>query len=759
MNNLSEDHTDDLTAAIEQTRQDFAAFGDPGSSVSLVSMGGNWYDVSWEEDAQPRTVRLHIETRGPSLVRHEGREQSYASFLSGPHMGNLRALARNALHVITATRNFVPSQAMTDADQPEYEDAIALLSRLAEGGTDKTAVVFLAADAGVGKTVHLKHLVREKASAYLSGQSTSMWLYVDAQARRLAALDEALAGELDRLRARFSFDAAIPLVRCGALTLVIDGFDELIGSVGAYDEAFNSLADFISGLSGRGAIVAAARSAYYEEEFLARVGKGLGAGEPWELRPVRLSGWSEGQRRRFVLQEATLEGRTEDEVARVTDTVEELLAFEELTGVREKPFFVDGVTRLVMEGDLVGVDDEAPHLLDRLVTSYIARDGRKLLSGSREPLLSDAGLRAFFDELAIEMWRQESRELSRTSLRELAAIVGELEGLDEDGIREVAARAPYFGMLRAGSTPGGVGWEHDVYFAYFLARPLATTIESLDATSLGRLLRRGRLPEDGALLAGRLVTEIPTQVVVDFLSSAGNFENIDIERVRRNAGLLAAGRLANLTHDGLRIQDLILGDIDLGSAAFAHCQLHNVQFAGTILTQARFVACEASGSNHFDRVRISPDTTRFEITGVLPEDFHSLVLRSGDKDRVLYSPHEMRQILNSCGLPSAAPTISLRTVDTGTLRLLDRLCRIYGRTNVVVESADNDLVPITSAPEWPDLRRALIDSGLVVARIKSASGHKVFLERVVRPEEIMAGLDPTAEVDSRVNDFWDRVAV
>lgn len=747
----------DYEAAVRRLKLDLAAFGDPGAEVTVAPQSDGWYRVSWEEDARQREGIFLLDEFGPTHVRLEsGDAQAYRTFLAGPDMGNLRALARNTLQVLRPLENFIPPRARSEGDEPQDGDAMDLLLAAALPPADRTAVVFVAADAGVGKTVLLRSTVRQQAARYLEGGAPSLWLYVDAQARRLAALDEALASELDRLRARFSFDAASALVRTGALTLVIDGFDELLGSVGAYDEAFNSLADFIAGLDGGGALVAAARSAYYEQEFLARVGRGLGQGDRWILRPLRLREWRPEQRQAYVLGEATRAGQSSEEAKESVTAVESALAVGELEGVAGKPFFVARTTDLVLDGGLPA-QSEPVSLLERLVHAYLERDASKLLSGARTPLLRVEGLRSLFDELAVEMWRQEARELSRSSVKEIATLIGELEGLDDDGVREVTTRAPYFAMLREGSLPGSVAWEHDVYFAYFLSRPLADVILSADAKQLSRLLRRGRLPEEGAMLVGSLTRHVPGQDLLDLLAAAVAAEEIDADRVRRNAGLLAAGWLAGGEHQGLHLHDLRIGDISLGTAVLRECQVHNVHFAGTDLTSTDLVACRASGTNLFDRVVIAPGQTRLDVQGLSVEDFFSLVLRTEEEERTLYSPADIRVALDNCSLPAAAPELTTRSVDPGTLGLLERLCRLYLRTNVVVEGDDNDLTPITSAPEWSSLRKILVETGVVVPRVRSASGHKVFLERAVRAPEIMAGLDPEAAVPVPVRRLWDRL--
>ena len=133
-------------------------------------------------------------------------------------------------------------------------------------------------EAGSGKTRVLQELVRRQADSYLRGQTNKLFLYVNAQGRALARLNEALATELQDLRVNLTYHSVATLARVGIVIPVIDGFDELLG-VSGYDDAFSSLAQFLEQMEGQGCLVASARSVYYEAEFLARAGKESATGD------------------------------------------------------------------------------------------------------------------------------------------------------------------------------------------------------------------------------------------------------------------------------------------------------------------------------------------------------------------------------------------------------------------------------------------------------------------------------------------------
>lgn len=737
---------------------DLSCFSDPGTPIGLQTEE-DAVMASWQEDGVRRVARFWLGEGGPEYAQYEDSERlSYRDFLAGEDMGNLRQLARNSRSVVSDPPGFMTSRATLVADDVRTGDASSLVREAAAHSADSAIVTFVSADAGVGKTSLLKHLARSQSEAYLRGEADSLWIYVDAQARRLAALEEALASEIDRLRARFPFDAVLPLVRCGAITLVVDGFDELIGSVGAYDEAFNSLADFISNLSGQGSLVISARSAYYEQEFLSRVSRGLAQQSSWTLRPVRLAGWNADERSRYVERQAVEAGLSQQVAKACSARVEDLLGQEDLERVADKPFFVVRTAELVV-GEALGDQYEldlgsSQSLLDRLVEAYISRDVGKLLTPARSEMLDPAGLRLFFDEIAIEMWRQESRELSRTSVKEVAQVVGEFLALDEDAIAEIATRAPYFAMFRAGSLQGGVGWEHDVFFAYFISGPIAVDLAG-NHLQLSRLLRRGRLPQDAARMVGRRLENIDVERVLTTLSRTTEVEAIEAARVRRNAGLLAAGVLYGRGHHGISLRGALVGDVDLGSATFTMCNLTDSRFEGTDLSRTQFLDCTADSRTTFVHVIVDPAVTRLEVGGLSEHQFFGLGVRtSDDAIDLLFEPAKVLTALRDSGLPGEEISVQLRSIPNESLKLLRQVAWYFQRSNIVVEGGDRDHLRFLNHPGWPALRTALIASGCLERTTMSASGQKAFYRRTVSGDDLLVGLDPDAQVPTEVTEFF-----
>ncbi|MDP9401293.1 MAG: NACHT domain-containing protein [Actinomycetota bacterium] len=737
--------TDLLQAAL---RGDLAAFADPGEEVRVEQDGDDSLIANWLSGgrAMKAMFRLGSETSlSDASVELEGKHLSYRAFLAGAGMADLRAVARNTVAVLSSNEAFVAPRADAGSGPTSADGLLDELTTPSDGGTP---VVFLTASAGDGKTTLLKRLAADRAHAFLQGRDDRVWLYVDAQGSRLARLDQALARALDDVRAPFSYHATASLVRVGALVLVIDGFDELIGTTGSYDEAYSSLSSYIEQLAGHGAVVAAARSAYYDQEFASRANRSAGfSTNRWELYRVRLLDWNEDERELFVRRLAR-EHNLEYAAERLHQQVEEAFADQQLQPLAGKPLFVRGVAEFVLEGRTLAGGDNA---LERLVTTYVEREvSQKLLAPTGALLISAETLGELLGELAQEMWREEARSLSRTTARELVALFGELRELDGDTIATLAERLPYVALIREAGAPGAVAFEHELFFAYFLVRPLVEA-RGESAFLLAQTLRRGRLPHDAAWLAGR---ELRAHVN-DLLARLGQVgTDAPTPVVRENAGSVALGALdAQNEVSDLNIRHVDFIDADCRSLRLSHSRLVDVQMVGCDLRGAQLVECRADAVRARDV--LLDGSALLELEGLAVAAVSSLVFYSSDGDAAtLYAPADIRRVLAEVGVPSAQRGANLRQVDLAVVELLQQLFRVYERTNLLTEQDDNAVRQVVRNRSWPSLREALLSSGVLAEEKRPAGGNKTFLRSKFLPEDVLAGQDKDAEVPEDVRTLW-----
>ncbi len=203
----------------KRIRSDLASFADPGSTIALQTKGRDIH-AAWEMRGTSRHDTFRIASDG--VYKLEGRmKQPYRQFLAGPEMADLRTVA-GMIKRASPTDLFVSTKARReDGDE---DDAIHLLQNLVadDGQLNATRLIMVTGEAGGGKTRVLRELVRQQARAYLAADSDVLFLYVNAQGRALARLNEALATELQDLRVGLTYHSVANLTRLGLLVPIID---------------------------------------------------------------------------------------------------------------------------------------------------------------------------------------------------------------------------------------------------------------------------------------------------------------------------------------------------------------------------------------------------------------------------------------------------------------------------------------------------------------------------------------------------------
>ena len=749
----------------ERIRHDLASFGDPGTRVD-VDGSDRRFRACWTMRGEPREATFSVSRDEGVWVTASGASRVlYRTFASGPGMADLRHVAQ-MIQSAQKPMLFIP----TRAESPTRSGpAIEVLTDLLGKETDTTRVVMVTGGPGAGKTCVLRELVRRQAEAYLSGRTTRLLLYVNAQGRPLARLDEALATELQDLKVGLTYHSVAVLAQLGVLVPVIDGFDELLG-VSGYDDAFSSLAGFLEQLHGDGQILASARSTYYEEEFLERAGRASATGDQvWSHVPVQIQEWSDEDRQNYLNKRIEEKGWSSSEAEafrkRVTHT------FKDHPALALKPLFFTRVVQVLPQDSSFSSGDD---LLRTLVREYSSRElNDKLLDRHSRPLLTTDQFGDLMQELAEEMWNQETRGLDVGSIRFVAEYFVHDAGLPDTAKQVIVERLPAMAFLGRGDAPsarGGIAFEHELFFFYFLARTIAARLAA-DA-DLRVILSRSALPEE---VADRVAQETAAsdapaagnrlQERLERLSKAAEQESRRTAQVRENAGLLAMALLRKQAYrdpdaiQGCTIRSVVFPGSDLKNVTLSQCSLIDVVMRRTDLTSTRFVACEAREVRLYEP-RVSLESTRLELTGLGMDDVTGIrVVDDDDTTDTNYNPSFITATLQSCGAPitdDSGPKGP--AVPDAELDLMERLMRAYHRTALVCLQ-DDTLSSLFSNPRWDGLQRQLVEHGIMRLEERATSGQrKKFLRPRFLPKQIMAGRVGRPDTDPKIRSFWEALA-
>ncbi len=765
----------------ERIRRDLASFGDPGASVEIEG-AARTFRAGWTMRGESREATFSVSRDQGVLVTPDGASRlQYRAFVSGPGMADLRHVAQMICSALRPMP-FISTRAESDRrdrgsaatrgrsdvePQPSASSgpAIGILSGLLNEEADTTRVIIVTGGAGAGKTSVLRELVRQQAEAYLSGRTSRLLLYVNAQGRALARLNEALATELQDLKVGLTYHSVAVLAQLGVLVPVIDGFDELLG-VSGYDDAFSSLADFLEQLHGEGQILASARSTYYEEEFLDRAGRATGD-QTWSHESVRVLNWSADDRRRYANMCIEKKGLSRVDAEEFHRLVNNTFRGRQ-AALAARPLFFTRVVDLMERGvSFPGSDD----LLKTLVREYTVRELRdKLLDRHSQPLMTGDQFSSLMQELAEEMWNQETRELDVASIRFVAEYFVNNAGLPDEAKRVIVERLPtmaFLGRHGGSSAGGGIAFEHEFFFYYFLARTIRARLDGKEA-NLRVILGRSALPEEVADRATRGISGSEPvagrrfRKLLECLSRTAETESRRAAQVRENVGLLVMALLrggddqnAHEVED-CTIRSVVFPGSHLHNVTLRRCTLINVTMRRTDLRSTRFIECDARGLQLYEPM-VNRESTRLELKGLGASDVAGI--RDPNFQYANYDPGFIADTLRSCGVPlSGPPDATGPAVPEPQLRVMERLMRAYRRTNVVCLQDDN-LSTLFSDRHWPRVQERLVEHGIVNVEDRATSGRrKRFLRSRFLPGQIMAGLVGRPDTDPRIRAFWEALA-
>lgn len=767
---------------------DLLAFADLGSPPTAEYIDGT-LRVRWTMAGQERTADFSPGERpGQEQVNLLGRSPStqlpYDAFLASGEVADLR-------HLADQTRLWDEAQRALSRQPVAYGDKSVRLDDVwvaplieadptsgtpagrrnamdmlvewvdAPVGLDSTRLLFLTAQAGEGKSTLLRRLTAECAARFAKGLQHRLPLYIDAQSSGLAQLGQAIAKALDDLRSHLTYRSVESLVREDLLVLIIDGFDELIGARGTFDDAFSSLSNFVARLEGRGSVIAATRSVYYEQEYRDRAASlGLQDTTAYELEPYRLVPWDDEHRREYQTLLLDAANVNDDERQTLHRTLDDI-AQGDAADLLRKPLFARDVSVLVLQ-DALAPHQPGEDVVTRLVRSYNVRESGKLVMGG-EPVLNADQLGWLYARVAEEMWDLESREVDPDTLRFVAEDAADTARLPENRAALLANRIPYLSMFRQ-AQPGRpyVAFEHELFFWYFLARALGQPTGTRPGWQR-RMLAKAAVSSEAAdfAAADMLKTGGDAQGALDLLRDISVTPGPRALQVAENAGQFAAAVLRaasrNGTGNNLRIRGLTFAGVDFHGLRLTGCAFDQVDMNRCDLTDATMDNC-TSNRLFLREILVDPATTRLDLTGLRPgRNVQGLQTTHDGAIRTEYDPTKVLAVLQQLGAADVPPPEPLHDVPTDTVDLAERLCRAYSRRNKIGTGYEL-CADLFTDRRWPEVRDALLEQHLITQEHQPASGRaQEYYRRRFAPDELMSGLW-TSSPKPGIDEFWRRVA-
>lgn|GEM_PF-3209128 len=352
-----------------------------------------------------------------------------------------------------------------------------------ESNRGQTQVVFLNGEAGIGKTRAMLDaaLARAKTVAESDPDSNDselpLYLFVQSTGQVLDNLNTVVAGAVVKTRI-LTDDGVKALCRNGLMTILIDGFDELLGNA-RYGDALGSLRPWLSSLGGRGVMIVSARSSYYVGQYRSSLLRAQKTDFPLvRHRIAEMQKWTPDEVSDFV---------------RVFGYENELKALSlEDQRLLRLPFFArvfiemcevqptGGPGRAEAAGDGISL---AEYLLDQ----YVAREETKIRGLNGGSILSQAEMKLMFCFLAELMDEQSEREADEEVLQMAAQLAIGADLQEREGLTE---RLPALcGLSVAGGTDSlRFRFQHELFFDQFLAGAAARYLADSHEQAFFRIL-------------------------------------------------------------------------------------------------------------------------------------------------------------------------------------------------------------------------------------------------------------------------------
>lgn len=670
------------------------------------------FDVQLKFDSDEQQTLLVIENdvamvARPWLMNRVARLPQLADRL----LTSLAETAGDNLPFVTPNGLLSPDLAVSESGENLKTDAVeGLLSFATTKLPGATSVLYLTSDAGEGKTTVISRVAYRQAQRYKAREVASLVVPIPLSGRAFLTFDDAvIAALVNKLRFNyFYFDAFLALVRLGALVPAFDGYEEMLVE-GSKGEAVSALGGLVQSLDSSGAVIIAARKAFFDYVSFKSQAKLLDAigSHSASFSRLELLRWSRdqfidyGRQRNLPNPEGVysiVEGRLGSEhplltravlVSRLFDVTEseaDRNRLAELLGANPQDYFFTFVDAIVKR---------------EATEKWLAR----ITGDVMEPLLTVEEHHELLAAIAIEMWQSSARSLKFDVLDVLVDIYAESRKKSGIATRQIRERVKQHSLLATDKSKGAsVSFDHEDFQDFYLGE------------GLGRLLAAGNRADLYSALSVNVLSDATVEQSIQYLhrvgadlaESASLIKRINVGEsgfsfCKENCGLLAMRMVEYLGRTGEQhCQDMyfstdsLLGR-GLSAVTFESCHFQPSGLAGSKFHQIYFRKCEFERLDLVESVQLAGcefSECRFDSIFDLAADEH------------LFDPARIDERLRKAGALVADGQrdigASAAVSQDEALKVLNRFLRIFLRTTQVNEDVVRLRLGSNLAPKFFD---------------------------------------------------------
>lgn len=539
------------------------------------------------------------------------------ALFGSPYFGDLHRWASNQSAFLNQNKNknLIPikGELTHSNDQIEHINDVLFDDFLRRQSEVILDVIIIDGPAGIGKTTEIQRIALNRAQKFSTAQN-ALILHVESTGRVMQNLDDLIAGSLQKIRAKPTFDQLRVLVKHGLVTLAIDGFDELADPNG-YQQSWNQLRDLLDDVFGEGQVILSGRETFVSMQrmldalpILTRSGVSVSQYRLKEVDPQDAKNW---------LHQSGLSTEILD-----NEKIADLLTPGSY-GLR--PFFLS----TIVNSDIINLLHENPaaDLLSFLVGSLIYREQNKFgddiaKSIGREQL--GTYVRFLCEEIARDMADNQSESLPGQSLQ-WAAEICLPEGISKELGRTLIHRAETLPFLSPDRERNSIRFSHRQYLVFFLG---SNAIRRIADSEIPRYIRRNILGSEFLETFSKVILSMPFDIIIKFRDQAISLLP-DLNTMDRSAGN-AAALLLSCCCEFPKDQTIIIKDLSIDEI-YLRGEVPSIEFKSVTISMLHAMKTDLklvkfSGDSHIVAMHIDSLTrisSDFPTPNWLEDEYHS----------------------------------------------------------------------------------------------------------------------------------------
>lgn len=738
------------TSLIDIIRNDLSSFVDIGKDLLVDDSGAKWI-----QNKKEMVIRF---TRGeyyPNVV-FQNKQYTYKDFFASEYMADLFSLSESMLiYLPNEEKTFIKSQSkIKDRDEIPQTDIINMINNIIASDLpfNKTKLLFIRGEAGLGKTSSLRYLTRQSARDYRSGKNRKLFFYIDAQSKSLSRLDDVVAAIILDLQAKFHYRSLATLTRLGLLIPIIDGFDELIG-LGGYGEAFDSLTRFISRLDADGTVIASARSTFYEYSGIRdKVIRYENIGNiDYELDEIELLKWDDKSILEYIIQKLDIEEKEASQyyqqlLKNVIESEKELMKI---------PFFISTILDIATSEKLINKDER---LILQIIDHFIDREAKKLINRNGQMLLPKEAHYAFLTQIAEEMWWLESTEIDLDTIKLAAEIFADAYIPEKEEKNTFIEKSPTYAFWKTSSEDSRkYVFSHEYYYSFFTSRFIYQHISSGNDTI--QIFNRGTIAPTIATEFGYTVAKENKEKEILSLISNRRIPYIASEGNQENAGIIISAIIHGKSLcKSYEISNAVLNKVTLSNKLFESCKFNNVKFNYCNLANTKFINTSIDDCIFYRPSVVIGKTDFGGIKLKIENQVIGLCVTSESGTIDVYNPVDIRRIGAEINI-SLENTTDDSIQEPSNKKKYEMALKFLKISNRCYYISDDDLIKsgIKINNEWKEIEDVFINTNIMQFKHIDRKGHKSIVRKLIyNPDEIMKA-ENNLNGKKEIKDFWKQL--